>query len=35
MELGWTLEDNEAINNLIEEARGKLNKKYRVFEKSL
>jgi hypothetical protein len=35
MEMGWTLEENEAINTLIREAGGKQNKKYRVFEKSL
>jgi hypothetical protein len=34
MELGWTLEDNEAINTLIEEAGGKQYKKYRIFRKS-
>ncbi|MCA1786342.1 MAG: acyl-CoA N-acyltransferase [Desulfobacteraceae bacterium] len=35
MEMGWTLEDNEAINELIEEAGAKKHKKYRIFRKSL
>ncbi|MFO7714684.1 acyl-CoA N-acyltransferase [Desulfosarcina sp.] len=35
MELGWTLEDNESINGLIEEAGAKSYKKYRIFRKSL
>jgi hypothetical protein len=35
MEMGWTLEDNEAVNSLIEEAGAKLSKKYRIFSKSL
>jgi hypothetical protein len=35
MELGWTLEDNEAINALIEEAGAKPYKRYRIFRKSL
>jgi hypothetical protein len=35
LELGWTLEDNEAINSLIEEAGAKTYKKYRIFRKSL
>jgi len=35
MELGWTLEDNEAINSLIEETGAKQYKKYRIFRKSL
>jgi hypothetical protein len=34
-ELGWTLEDNEAINSLIEEAGARAYKKYRIFRKSL
>jgi len=34
MELGWTLEDNEAINSLIEETGAKQYKKYRIFRKS-
>jgi hypothetical protein len=35
LELGWTLEDNEAINSLIEESGAKAYKKYRIFRKSL
>jgi hypothetical protein len=35
MEIGWTLEDNEAVNSLIEEAGAKMHKKYRIFNKSL
>jgi hypothetical protein len=35
LELGWTLEDNESINSLIEEAGAKTYKKYRIFRKSL
>jgi len=35
MEMGWTLEDNEAINELIEEAGAKKYKKYRIFRKPL
>ncbi len=35
MEMGWTLEDNEAVNSLIEEAGAKMYKKYRIFRKSL
>jgi hypothetical protein len=35
LEMGWTLEDNEAINSLIEEAGAKRYKKYRIFRKSL
>jgi hypothetical protein len=35
LEMGWTLEDNEAINTLIEEAGGKRYKTYRLFRKSL
>jgi hypothetical protein len=35
MEMGWTLEDNEAINSLIEEAGGRRCKKFRLFRKSL
>jgi hypothetical protein len=34
MEMGWTLEDNEAINSLIEEAGAKIYKKYRIFRKT-
>jgi len=35
LELSWTLEANEEINSLIEEAGGKAYKKYRIFRKSL
>jgi len=35
MELGWTLEDNEAINSLVEEAGARIHKKYSLFRKSL
>ncbi len=35
LEMGWTLEDNESINSLIDEAGAKRYKKYRIFRKSL
>ncbi len=35
LELGWTLEDNDAINFLVEEAGAGILKKYRIFRKSL
>ncbi len=35
LEMGWTLEDNESINFLAEEAGAKRYKKYRIFRKSL
>ena len=35
LEMGWTLEDNESINSLIEEAGAKKYKRYRIFRKSL
>lgn len=35
LEMGWTLEENESINSLIEEAGGKRYKKYRIFRKAL
>ena len=35
MELGWTLEDNESINSLVEEAGARIHKKYSLFRKSL
>jgi len=35
LEMGWTLEDNESINSLVEEAGAKRYKKYRIFRKSL
>lgn len=35
LEMGWTLEDNESINNLIEEAGARRYKRYRIFRKPL
>jgi hypothetical protein len=35
LEMGWTLEDNESINFLIEEAGARIHKKYGIFRKSL
>jgi hypothetical protein len=35
LELGWTLEDNEAINTLAVEAGARPYKRYRIFRKSL
>src|ERR1039458_6009622 len=35
LEMGWTLEDNESINSLAEEAGAKPYKKYRIFGKAL
>jgi hypothetical protein len=35
LEMGWTLEDNESINSLIEETGAKRYKRYRIFRKSL
>jgi hypothetical protein len=35
LEMGWTLEDNESINALAEEAGAKRYKKYRIFGKFL
>jgi hypothetical protein len=35
LELGWTLEDNEAVNTLAVEAGARPYKRYRVFRKSL
>jgi len=35
LEMGWTLEDNESINSLIEETGAKRYKKYRIFRKPL
>jgi len=35
LEMGWTLEDNEAINTLAVEAGAKPYKRYRIFGKSL
>jgi hypothetical protein len=34
-ELGWTLEDNSAVNAGIKMMGGKAYKRYRVFEKAL
>ena len=33
LEMGWTLEDNESINTLIEETGARRYKKYRIFRK--
>jgi hypothetical protein len=35
MELGWNLEDNNAINQLELESGGNINNRYRIFEKAL
>jgi len=35
LEMGWTLEDNEAINTLAVEAGARPHKRYRIFRKSL
>jgi RimJ/RimL family protein N-acetyltransferase len=35
LELGWTLEDNQAVNTLLEEAGARPYKKYRIFRKPL
>ena len=35
LELGWTLEDNESINSLLEEAGARKHKKYGLYRKSL
>ena len=35
LELGWTLEDNESINFLVEEAGARIHKKYCIYRKSL
>ncbi|MFO7643890.1 MAG: acyl-CoA N-acyltransferase [Desulfosarcina sp.] len=35
LELGWTLEDNESVNFLIEEAGARVRNTYRVFSKTL
>jgi len=35
LEMGWTLEDNESVNSLIEEAGARRYKKYRIFRKPL
>ena len=35
LELGWTLEDNDSINLLVEEAGARIHKTYSLFRKSL
>ncbi|MCL7489402.1 MAG: acyl-CoA N-acyltransferase [Desulfobulbaceae bacterium] len=35
MELGWTLEDNESINFLVEEAGARIHKKYCIYRKAV
>ena len=35
LELGWTLEDNESINSLLEESGARIHKKYCIYRKSL
>jgi hypothetical protein len=35
LELGWTLEDNAAVNTLAVEAGARPYKRYRIFKKSL
>jgi hypothetical protein len=35
LEMGWTLEDNEAVNTLAAEASARPYKRYRIFRKSL
>jgi hypothetical protein len=35
LELGWTLEDNEAVNGLLEEGGARPYKKYRIYRKPL
>jgi hypothetical protein len=35
LELGWTLEDNEAVNLMVEEAGARKQKKYGIFRKSI
>src|SRR5205085_12148114 len=34
-EVGWTLEDNDLINRLIEAVRGEHYKTYRIYERAL
>ena len=34
-ELGWTLEDNDAVNNTIETVGGRHYKTYRIYDKRL
>ena len=35
LELGWTLEDNESINSLVEEAGARMHTKYCIYRKTL
>ncbi|MHB8789773.1 MAG: acyl-CoA N-acyltransferase [Desulfobulbaceae bacterium] len=35
IELGWTLEDNESINFLVEEAGARIHKKYCIYKKAV
>jgi hypothetical protein len=35
VEMGWTLEDNQAINRLLEEGGAKPHKRYRIYRKEL
>jgi hypothetical protein len=35
LELGWNLEDNDAINLLYEEGGGRPYKRYRIYRKGL
>jgi hypothetical protein len=35
LEMGWTLEDNESINFLIEEGGAKIHNRYSIYRKSL
>ena len=35
LELGWTLEDNDSINSLVEESGARIHKKYCIYRKSL
>ena len=34
LEMGWTLEDNESVNFMIEEAGARIHKKYSIYTKS-
>ena len=34
-ELGWTLEDNDAINHTIEDVGAKIYKRYRIYEREI
>jgi hypothetical protein len=35
LELGWTLEDNDSINSLVEESGARIHKKYCIYRKAL